>query len=127
MNIVERIKRRELLVCILFSDLGLGQLTCLKFTLSYLAGFWKPTIPQSPPSHLQDYSICSNARIELAWYAWWPTKMPKMIKGQIAENWKLTTTPKCRKCFRQLGQNVEKLFFEIVSMFWKIYWKKIAH
>ena len=57
----------------------------------------------------------------------WPTKMPKMIKGQIAENWKLTITPKCRKCFGQLGQNVEKLFIEIVSMFWKICWKQSAH
>ncbi len=53
--------------------------------------------------------------------------MLKMIKGQIAENWKLTKTPKCRKCFGQLGQNVEKLFTEIVSMFGKIAEKKIAH
>jgi hypothetical protein len=25
-----------------------------------------PTIPQSPPSHLQDYSICNNARLEFS-------------------------------------------------------------
>ncbi len=28
------------------------------------AGFYKPIIPQSPPSHLPDYSTCSNARLE---------------------------------------------------------------
>ena len=44
-----------------------------------------------------------------------------MIKGQFAENLKLTITPKCRKCFGQLGQNVKIFFTEIVSMFWKIY------
>ncbi len=26
--------------------------------------FYKPTIPQSPPSHLRDYSTCNNARLE---------------------------------------------------------------
>ncbi len=31
----------------------------------YLA-FYKLTIPQSPPSHLQDYSTCNNARLEFS-------------------------------------------------------------
>jgi hypothetical protein len=56
-----------------------------------------------------------------------PTKMLNMVKGQFAKNWKLTMTPKWRKCSGQLGQNIEKLFTEIVSMFGKICWKKIAH
>ncbi len=33
---------------------------------SLLAGFYKPTIPQSPPSLLQDYSTCNNARLEFS-------------------------------------------------------------
>jgi hypothetical protein len=28
-----------------------------------IAGFYKPTIPQSLPSHLRDYSTCNNARL----------------------------------------------------------------
>ncbi len=28
--------------------------------------FYKPTFPQSSPSHLQDYSICNNARLEFS-------------------------------------------------------------
>jgi hypothetical protein len=36
----------------------LSQLTSLQFILYLVAGFYKPTIPQSPPSHLQDNSIC---------------------------------------------------------------------
>jgi hypothetical protein len=36
---------------------GLSQLASLQFILYHVAGFYKPTIPQSPPSHLQDYSI----------------------------------------------------------------------
>ncbi len=34
----------------------------LHFILSYKAGFYKQNTPQSPPSHLQDYSKCNNAR-----------------------------------------------------------------
>jgi hypothetical protein len=32
----------------------------------YVAGIYKTTITQSPPSHLQDYSICNNARLEFS-------------------------------------------------------------
>ena len=28
--------------------------------------FYKPVIPQSPPSHLRDYSTCNNARLEFS-------------------------------------------------------------
>jgi hypothetical protein len=49
-----------------FLDLGLSQLTSLQFVHCHVAGFYKPTIPQSPPSHLQDYSICNNARLEFS-------------------------------------------------------------
>jgi hypothetical protein len=31
-----------------------------------VAGFYKPTIPQSPPSHLRDYSTCNNSRLEFS-------------------------------------------------------------
>jgi hypothetical protein len=49
-----------------FLDFGLSQLTSLQFIQCHVAGFYKPTIPQSPPSHLQDYSICNNARLEFS-------------------------------------------------------------
>jgi hypothetical protein len=44
-------------------DFGLSQLTSLQFIQYHVAGFYKPTIPRSPPSLLQDYSICNNARL----------------------------------------------------------------
>ena len=47
-------------------DFGLSQLTSLQFIQYHVAGFYKPTIPQSPPSHLQDYSICNNARLKFS-------------------------------------------------------------
>ena len=47
-----------------FGDFGLSQLTSFQFIQSYVAGFYKLTIPQSPPSHLRDYSTCNNARLE---------------------------------------------------------------
>jgi hypothetical protein len=47
-------------------DFGLSQLTSLQFIHCHVARFYKPTIPQSPPSHLQDYSICNNARLEFS-------------------------------------------------------------
>jgi hypothetical protein len=34
-----------------FLDFGLSWLTSLQFIVCYVAGFYKPTIPQSPPSH----------------------------------------------------------------------------
>jgi hypothetical protein len=36
------------------SDFGLSWLTSLQFIQHHVAGFYKPTIPQSPPSDLQD-------------------------------------------------------------------------
>ena len=47
-------------------DFGLSWLTSLQFIQYHVAGFYKPTIPQSPPSHLQDYSTCNNARLEFS-------------------------------------------------------------
>ena len=49
-----------------FFDFGLSHLTSLQFILYHAAWFYKPTIPQSPPSHLQDYSTCNNARLEFS-------------------------------------------------------------
>jgi hypothetical protein len=47
-------------------DFGLSPLTSLQFIQYHVAGFYKPTIPQSPPSHLRDYSTCNNARLEFS-------------------------------------------------------------
>jgi hypothetical protein len=47
-------------VFFIFLDFCLSQLTSLQFILCYVAGF-----SQSPPSHLWDYSICNNARLEV--------------------------------------------------------------
>ncbi len=44
---------------------GLSQLTSLHFIQYHVTGFYKLIIPQSPPSHLRDYSTCNNARLEL--------------------------------------------------------------
>jgi hypothetical protein len=52
--------------CFFLLDFGLSRLTSLQFIQYYVAGFYKPTIPQSPPSHLQDYSICNNAMLEFS-------------------------------------------------------------
>jgi hypothetical protein len=56
-----------------FLAFGLSQLaSCFCYCYSYcfilyhVAGFYKPTIPQSLPSHFQDYSICNNARLEFS-------------------------------------------------------------
>ena len=49
-----------------FLDFGLSRLTSLQFIQNHVAGFYKPTIPQTPPSHLQDYSTCNNARLEFS-------------------------------------------------------------
>ncbi len=47
-------------------EVGLIRLTSLQFIQYHVAGFYKPTIPQSPPSHLRDYSTCNNARLEFS-------------------------------------------------------------
>jgi hypothetical protein len=48
-------------------DFCLSQLTSLQIILYHVAGFYKPTIPHiSPPSHLQDYSICNYASLEFS-------------------------------------------------------------
>jgi hypothetical protein len=47
-------------------DFGLSRLTSLQFIQYHVVGFYKPTIPQSPPSHLRDYSTCNNARLEFS-------------------------------------------------------------
>ncbi len=47
-------------------DFGLSRLTSLQFIQYHVAGFYKLTIPQSPPSHLQDYNTWNNARLEFS-------------------------------------------------------------
>ncbi len=49
-----------------FLDFRLSWLTSLQFIQYHVAGFYKPTIPQSSPSHLPEYSICNNARLEFS-------------------------------------------------------------
>ena len=48
--------------------LGLWSQSAYKPTIHSVPCSWiyKPTIPQSPSSHLQDYSICNNARLEFS-------------------------------------------------------------
>ncbi len=55
-----------LLLFFFFLDFGLSWLTRLHFIQYHVAGFYKPNIPQSPPSHLQDDSTCNNARLEFS-------------------------------------------------------------
>jgi hypothetical protein len=50
----------------LLLDFGLSGLTSLQFIQYHEAGFYKPTIPKSPPSHLRDYRTCNNARLEFS-------------------------------------------------------------
>ena len=49
-----------------FFFFGLSLLTSLQFIQYRVAGFYKPTIPQNPPSHLRGYSTCNNARLEFS-------------------------------------------------------------
>jgi hypothetical protein len=51
-----------------FLAFGFWSQSADKLTIHSLPCSWilKPTIPQSPPSHLQDYSICNNARLEFS-------------------------------------------------------------
>ncbi len=67
-----------------FLDFGLSRLTSLQFIQYHLAGFYKPTIPQSPPSHLRDHSTCNNARLEFSTIfcskLWWS-------KWMVPEKW----------------------------------------
>ncbi len=51
-----------------FLDFGLSRLASLQYIQYHVAGFYKPTIPQSPPSHLRDYSTCNNAKLEFFHY-----------------------------------------------------------
>jgi hypothetical protein len=53
-------------VFLLLLDFDLTRLTSLQFIQYHVAGFYKPTIPQSPPSHLRDYSTYNNARLEFS-------------------------------------------------------------
>jgi hypothetical protein len=45
---------------------GLSRLTSLQFIQYHVAGFYKPCILHSPPSHLRDYSKRNNARLEFS-------------------------------------------------------------
>jgi hypothetical protein len=49
-----------------FVFFGLWSQLADKLTI-HVAGFYKPTIPQSPPPpHLRDYSTCNNATLEFS-------------------------------------------------------------
>jgi hypothetical protein len=62
--IVERARLSCFSLYIFRLDSGLSGLTSLQFIICHAAGFYKPTIPQSPPSHLRDNSTCNNASLE---------------------------------------------------------------
>ena len=57
---------KRLLMYFFLLDFGLSRVTSLQFIQYHVAGFYKLTIPQSPPSLLQDYSTCNNARLEFS-------------------------------------------------------------
>ncbi len=56
----------DILFFFFWLDFGLSQLTSLQFIQYHVAGFYKPTIPQSPHTHLRDYSTFNNARFEFS-------------------------------------------------------------
>ena len=58
---------------------SLSQLTSSYFILSHGAGFYNPTIPQYPPSHLYDYSSCNSARLDHEFFRN-PKELPKINK-----------------------------------------------
>jgi hypothetical protein len=62
----DEVKHRTIEQDYFFLDFGLRRLRNLQFIQYYVAGFYKPTIPQSPPSHLRDYGTCNNARLEFS-------------------------------------------------------------
>ena len=52
---------------VFFFVVGLWSQSADKLTIHSIPCSWifyKPTIPQSPSSHLRDYSTCNNARLE---------------------------------------------------------------
>ncbi len=67
-----------------FVLLFFGLWTSLLIILCSVAGFYKLTIPQSPPSHLQDYIICNNARLEFS-----TILCSHWLKWMVPEKWSL--------------------------------------
>ncbi len=57
---------RQIVSSFFLLNFVLSRLTSLQFIQYHVAGFYKPTIPQSPPSHLRDYSTCNSARLEFS-------------------------------------------------------------
>jgi hypothetical protein len=60
------VQKNCIIIIFLLLDFGLSRLTSLQFIQYHVVGFYKPTIPQSTPSHLRDDSICNNARLEFS-------------------------------------------------------------
>ncbi len=60
------IRSLQFITIFFFLEFGLSRLTSLQFFLCRVAGFYKPTIPQSPPSNFWDYSTFNNARLEFS-------------------------------------------------------------
>ena len=69
-------------------DIGLSQPTSAHFILNHGGGFYKPTIPQYTPSHLQDYSTCNSATLECPTYFFYPSFDPNEwhIKNGLFDN-----------------------------------------
>ncbi len=65
----DRMVRQKCILFLCFFNFGRSGLTSLQFIQYHVAGFYKLTIPQSPPSHLWDYSICDNARLEFSQFS----------------------------------------------------------
>jgi len=56
--LLQTIKNKHQSVFLLLLDFGISRLTSLQFIQYQVVGFYKLTSPQSPPSHLRDYSTC---------------------------------------------------------------------
>jgi hypothetical protein len=129
-----------------FSFFGLW--TSLQFILCSVAGFYKLTIPKSPPSYLQDYIICNNARLEfstilcsrrwskwmvpekwsLQWEVWtqdlsYMSLLPtRQSLNNALKTCNLMIILVSRKCFRRskVENNGSEVFWR-VSISWKIF------
>jgi hypothetical protein len=78
LQISKKSKNKNKNLHFIFFDFGLSWLTSLHFILCHVAGFYKLTICQSPPSHLRDYSTCNNARLKFTQF---------LFQALIQMNW----------------------------------------
>ncbi len=77
------------------NNIGLSLLTSLQFIIWYVAGFYKPTIPQSPSSYLQDYcTYTSFQRLKFSALLFQALKNFAWKIVSTIEVWPTTSRPK---------------------------------